>query len=203
MAGAVLGGGHLERPRPSMLLLLTALQSVSFSSRLVAPPRLINLADAQNTPVVRVPGFLQPDEIEALSAAAAQVAASAGEQDIHKRQGAPEGSWSTVFFNHQLVELLPEIHERLFAAAREADAEHWRLLDDERHELAMRCVEYHSVTKGGGIPMDKHHDFGSLLTLDVMLSEPDVDYEGGEFGTLEGVSCARLAPCFLFLLTEL
>ena len=45
-----------------------------------------------------------------------------GEQDLHNRQGAPVGSWHTVFLNNRLAELLPNLHDKLFAAGR-ADAE--------------------------------------------------------------------------------
>ena len=38
---------------------------------------------------------------------------------------------------------------------------------------------------GGGLPDPYHHDIGSLVTVDVMLSDPVTDFEGGEFHTLE------------------
>ena len=154
-------------------------------SRLIRQPRLDSVMEAQRTAVVRVPGFLDEEAIHRVDAVAALVAASAGEQDIHRRQGAPAGSWSTVFINAQLSTLLPTLHDALFAAARQADTQTWKLLDEERSDLAFRCVEYHAVTPGGGIPMAKHHDWGSLLTLDVMLSDPGTDFEGGAFQTLE------------------
>mmetsp|Transcript_8087 Transcript_8087/g.21152 ORF Transcript_8087/g.21152 Transcript_8087/m.21152 type:complete len:297 (-) Transcript_8087:444-1334(-) len=167
-----------------MLPLLTlSIGLVLSSSRLSAPPRLESLPDAQNGQVVRVPAFLSPQEISELCEAA-ESQGDASRQDIHKRQGAPKGSWFTVFLNHKLRLLFPSVHDRMFEAAREADMDAWQLLDSERHELAMRCVEYHSVTTGGGIPMKKHHDYGSLLTLDIMLSDPGSDFEGGDFCTV-------------------
>ena len=155
-------------------------------SRLFSPPRLETLADAQATAVIRIPKFLSTADIDELHQTAADVAANTdnGALDLHRRQGCAENTWFTVFLNHRLKELLPQLHDALFDAARHADGDEWSVLDN-RHELAMRCVEYHSVSVGGGIPMDKHHDFGSLLTLDVMLSEPGVDFEGGTFCTLE------------------
>lgn len=146
------------------------------ASRLISVPRLDNLADAQRTGVVRIPGFLQPSEIDEISAAAARCAESAGEQDIHRRQGAPAGSWNTVFLNWRLHDELRHIHDRMFEAARAADAANWQRLDEQREDLAMRCVEYHSVTVGGGIPMEKHHDFGSLLTLDIVRERRDLEH---------------------------
>ena len=163
-------------------LLALSIGLVSSTSHLSAPPRLETLADAQNGQVVRVPSFLSPREICKLREAAESQ--DAPRQDIHKRQGAPEGSWFTVFLNHRLRLLLPAVHDRMFEAAREADVDAWQLLDSKRHDIAMRCVEFHSVTTGGGIPMKQHHDYGSLLTLDIMLSEPGSDFEGGDFCTV-------------------
>jgi len=154
-------------------------------SRLFAQPRLESLLEAQRSSVVRIPQFLSTSEIERIHEAASETASIEGQQDIHKRQGAPEGTWSTVFFNHHLAALLPELHQRLLDTARTTDAAAWKLLDDERHSLNFRCVEYHVVSEGGGIPMPKHHDFGSLLTMDVMLSDPSSDFSGGTFCTLE------------------
>ena len=48
----------------------------------------------------------------------------------------------------------------------------------------MRCVEYHTVQPGGGLPDPKHHDIGSLLTVDILLS-PRAEFGGGTFSTLE------------------
>ena len=178
------GGARLCDLMVPLFCVCVGVTSSSTRSLHFSPPRLEPLVKAQRSSVTRVPQFISEDEIHALQNAAAVVEADAGRQDLHKRQGAPIGSWSTVFLNHRLAELLPDLHERLFAAARLADATSDAPLLDERHELTFRCAEYHSVTSGGGIPMSKHHDFGSLLTLDLMLSGPE-DFEGGDFCTLE------------------
>ena len=52
-------------------------------------------------------------------------------------------------------------------------------------EVGVRCVEYHTVQPGGGLPDPKHHDIGSLLTVDILLSSPSDDFGGGTFSTLE------------------
>ena len=44
----------------------------------------------------------------------------------------------------------------------------------------MRCVEYHSVRVGGALADKDHYDWGSLVTLDIMLSKSD-EFEGGGF----------------------
>lgn len=53
--------------------------------------------------------------------------------------------------------------------------------------LKPRCIEHHIVLPGGSLADPHHIDEGSLITLDVMLSRPCTDFDGGEFCTLEGV----------------
>ena len=168
-----------------MIALLSAALPTLATPRLATVPRLVNIAVAQQSNVVRIPAFLSDDEIQSIHDAADTVGKNVETHDLHRRQGAPEGSWFTVFLNHRLQELLPDIHTRMMDAARAADAGSWQVLDEERFELNLRCAEYHSVLPGGGIPMAKHHDYGSLLTLDIMLSDSETDFEGGNFETLE------------------
>jgi len=179
------------RPRWSTrLAVYTLLAALVAESRAAAglsdrifSPRLPNPATAQRTSVVRIPAFVDDTEIGAIHAAAAAVRADAGER--LRSNGLEEDTWSTVFFNHRLAELLPSIYEKLVAAARQADAAHgWNVLDAERQSLAMRCAEYHTVHTAGGLPIKKHYDYGSLVTMDIMLS-PTSDFEGGVFSTLE------------------
>ena len=51
--------------------------------------------------------------------------------------------------------------------------------------LSFRVAELHRVQPGGGLRKANHIDHGSLITLDLMLSEPGVDFEGGVLQTLE------------------
>ncbi|KAH8092293.1 hypothetical protein JL720_5261 [Aureococcus anophagefferens] len=50
--------------------------------------------------------------------------------------------------------------------------------------LALRST-LHEVAAGGALPDPDHYDSGSYATIDVMLSAPGVDFEGGHFETLE------------------
>lgn len=45
-----------------------------------------------------------------------------------------------------------------------------------------RVIELHTVGPTGGLPAAKHYDSGSVVTVDLMLAEPD---SGGTFETLE------------------
>jgi predicted 2-oxoglutarate/Fe(II)-dependent dioxygenase YbiX len=69
----------------------------------------------------------------------------------------------------------------ILAAARAANPElpiNWRTVEyHDRHALP-NCG-----APDRGLMDDGHIDSGSLLTVDVMLSEPDADYEGGQLMT--------------------
>ena len=149
-------------------------------------PRLVDASVAQHTPVVRLRGWLGEREMSRLHEAARTVRDEVGE--VVRANGLKPGSWRTVFMNHRLAHLVPEVHASLHEAAREVDARHWQVIDEpnrNRRSLNLRCAEYHTVLPSGGLPMQKHHDRGSLITMDLMLSTPGADFEGGTFQTLE------------------
>ena len=74
--------------------------------------------------------------------------------------------------------------KRLMDLAREVDAKHWNVMNRATRPVVPRCVEYHTVEPGGSLPYPTHYDAGSLVTIDLMLSNTS-DFEGGAFGTLE------------------
>lgn len=54
-------------------------------------------------------------------------------------------------------------------------------------------MEYHEYSVGGRLSAAAHYDAGSLLTLDIMLSTPGVDFDGGEFvAPLADGTCSRV-----------
>ena len=59
------------------------------------------------------------------------------------------------------------------------------MLERATTPLGVRCVEYHTVEPGGSLPFPTHFDSSSLITIDVMLSDPSTEFEGGQFSTLE------------------
>ena len=78
----------------------------------------------------------------------------------------------------------------------QVDAEQgWGLLPRDRAEydsaVGTRCAEYHTMLRGGSLPEPQHHDAGSLLTIDLLLARPGVDFQGGVFQTLEAATLAR------------
>lgn len=147
-------------------------------------PRLVSEADAQRTSVIRREGFLSPHEIQQVHTAAAAVALAHGEEDLAKRQKCAPGSWKTVFLNQRLTEMLPDLAARLWDAVRTADRDHWGLLDEARQQISFRVCEYHTVLPNGGLPTTTHSDWGSLITMDILLSDTST-FEGGELRTRE------------------
>jgi hypothetical protein len=81
--------------------------------------------------------------------------------------------------------LLPELHAKLRRAVADVDAaQGWGLLARlPPDEWAVRCAEYHQMGPSRGLSDPGHYDTGSLITVDVMLSRPGVDHEGGELCT--------------------
>ena len=170
----------------AMLVVTLSLSLALAASRLadrVYNPRLPTATEAQRTSVVRIPRFASDEDIDALHTAAAAIR-DAGAREVVRSNGLETGSWRTIFFNHQLALQLPQLHARMIAAAREADAANWGLLDSRRHGVALRCAEYHTVKEAGGLPMKNHNDDGSLITMDILLSSSD-DFSGGDFCTTE------------------
>ena len=145
-------------------------------------PRLARTEDAQRTRVVRLPRFLTDDEISHLNAVAALLRDEVGE--VQRSNGLEEGSWRTVFFNHRLRERVPWLHEKLLHAALAVDADHWGLIDAQREPLAIRVAEHHTILRSGGLPINNHHDYGSLITMDILLCDTS-EFEGGTFATME------------------
>jgi len=146
----------------------------------LSTPNLVPEVWAQRTPVVRLPGFLNEEDMQSIHELAFAVRAEQG-----KWHGLATGNWQTTFVNQRLPQLLPELWARMVGAMREADAAHFGVLDEHaRHALNLRSAEYHEVLPSGGLPIPKHLDYGSILTIDLMLSDTS-EFEGGVFSTLE------------------
>lgn len=82
--------------------------------------------------------------------------------------------------DNDFVTSCPSLHKKLIGAMQSQPGD-WgpsaRGID-----LNIRCIEYHTYSRGGGLVAPGHCDNGSVLTLSVMLSDPD-DLSGGQFVT--------------------
>ena len=140
---------------------------------------LVPVDVARRSAVKRIPRFLTDEEIDELTATAALVEAEVGAVARPTRGG----GWSTVYLNAELGRLLPWLRERVFAAAADADQKLWGGILKGK-AVNLRCAEYHTVTPPGNLAFERHYDHGSLITIDIMLSDANA-FDGGVFETSE------------------
>ena len=140
---------------------------------------LVPVDVARRTAVKRIPRFLSDQEFDELKATAAAVEAEVGAVARPTRGG----GWSTVYLNAELGRRLPWLRDRVFAAASEADHELWGGILKGK-AVNLRCAEYHTVTPPGNLAFERHYDHGSLITIDIMLSDATA-FDGGAFATSE------------------
>lgn len=150
---------------------------------------LMHPLQAQHTPVIRVPGFLSRKEIseicEVVDRLRAQDAVAFVSKD--KTSDIQGDNWGTTYLhtNGHFQQLFPALLQRIREAIFVIDEHHWQILQTrDRNALNFRCIEHHWY--GPGADLDKasfHYDTGSLITVDMMLSKPGHDFQGGQFYT--------------------
>lgn len=158
---------------------------------------------AQETQVYRIPGFLSQAEIQELHEVAAALVepASVASRSTLYDETLPESTWLVHYLqtDGHLSAYYPRLMDKLFDALVQAnDESSWGLLPSgsaaapetnrerlNRHGINMRCAEYHTMQARGSLADPMHYDAGSLVTLDIMLANPGVDFDGGCFSTLE------------------
>jgi len=92
-------------------------------------------------------------------------------------------TWKTTYLHCGLWarDRIPQILDNILNAAKEIDKSNdWNVLKN-RSVLNFRTIEFHEYTERGGLLnwRDPHFDDGSLITIDIMLADPN-DFEGGE-----------------------
>ena len=144
---------------------------------------------AQRTNVVVLPQLLSLDEIAELrrhvAAVQAQHAVGVVQRGTDGLQS-DAGVWRTCYLHTQghFAEHCPQLRLKLLNAIKQVDEDNWQCLSGRDSEtIHFRTVECHQYCTGGQLSERKHYDSGSLITLDVMLSQPGVDFEGGSFIT--------------------
>ena len=140
---------------------------------------LVPVDVARRSAIKRIPRFLTDAEIDELTATASVVEADVGAVQRPTRGG----GWSTVYLNAELGRRLPWLRERVFGAASAADEELWGGILKGK-AVNLRCAEYHTVTPPGNLAFERHYDHGSLITIDIMLSDSS-SFAGGAFATSE------------------
>lgn len=105
--------------------------------------------------------------------------------DGFRRMDSP---WRTTYLStdHVFQEAYPHLVDQLKDLALKADStQGWNILGRDKNDMRVRVVEIHRVGEHGALPHEDHCDMGSLVTVDCMLSEPEIDFNGGAFCTLE------------------
>ncbi|KAG8470340.1 hypothetical protein KFE25_008761 [Diacronema lutheri] len=139
--------------------------------------------------------LLSPAEIAELHRVATELSCPAATE---YRGGRGDGStaWRVLYVHAggAFQARLPATHAKLRAAAVEADhAGGWGILSGlAPSQWAVRCAEYHTMARSPGLSDPSHFDEGSLVTVDVMLSRPGVDHDGGAFCTRESDGTDRI-----------
>lgn len=148
---------------------------------------LPSLTDAQNMKVYRAPQVLTKTEIYSILKFEEKNRDRMGQR---RRDGngvrALTGAWFTSYLNTDglFEENFKDILNKLMDIALNADKKYWNLVKNGRENVRLRVVELHSVSEKGGLLNKEHFDQGSLITIDVMLSNSD-EFKGGELMTLE------------------
>ena len=129
-------------------------------------------------------------EQDVLSASDIVAVLQLGKEMEDERVWRNEGKSSSVIYlqhGNAFDERLPKISRKLRALGEAAAGE---LYDKPQHGLSTRVVELHRSTVGGGLPELDHYDLGSIITVDVRLSQAG-SYCGGEFRTVEADNSVR------------
>lgn len=144
---------------------------------------------AQRLPLYRIPKLFTKSDIEEVLQFKEDFKEELGNvrRDPHGFRRV-DSSWSThylhtsaLFQSHKKVLL-----DKLLQAALDADKEqNWQILNGDLTDVNIRVIELHTVNAGGGLLDRTHCDKGSLVTVDVMLSDDKIHFSGGEFVTLE------------------
>lgn len=102
------------------------------------------------------------------------------------KKSAITGNWCTSYLhtNRELHKRMPELLQRIRDTIFEVDDQNWGILRHRnKQNLHFRCIEHHDYGAGGMLEAGCHYDTGSLVTVDIMLTQSGEDYEGGELYT--------------------
>ena len=133
---------------------------------------------AECTPVLELRPLLSAAEVAELHAAAR---ALRSRQEPHIYDGPHESLFlhaATAEGEQYYKGACPVVRDKLVPLLRS----HW----PSGEQLGVRCVEYHTYRAGGCLLDADHIDAHSLMTLSVLLSDPEADHDGGEFMTFQG-----------------
>jgi hypothetical protein len=155
----------------------------------IALNNLPSLIDSQKKDVLVFENFLDKNEIDLLLNTVDEIQSECGiskrdKNGIHKYKD-EDAPWKTIYLhtNREIQKKLPQLFDKIMDRIKLKDKETYNLLKDKEN-LSIRTIEYHEVSKGGGLPQKNHFDGGSLYTIDIMLVDTN-EFTGANFMTLE------------------
>jgi hypothetical protein len=170
---------------------------------------LPSLETARLTNAVYLPQFLGEEEVLALHVAIEKIQTDGAGRLCRDAEGMPQiGSapWETTYLHTAggFPRECEQLRERMLELAHNVDEEQgWGLLGSRSASdtstmgpLNFRTVEYHEVRSGGALPNPDHFDGGSLVTVDILLTEQSENFSGGGFATSEADGQMQTYPEF-------
>jgi len=143
----------------------------------------MDIGAAQRTGVVCVEGFL--DGATLRSSLALEDSAQRAKVGTEVRSSKTD-AWQVLFLQTAgfFEREAPLLAQKVSSLAQDVGLKEGWLHSGE--ELHLRVVELHvQRAPGPGLPDPRHYDMDSIVTVDVLLSTPGADFEGGHFKTLE------------------
>ena len=141
-----------------------------------------DVLDAQQTRVVSA-GKVDAEDVATLKRLACR--ASRCGREVRSRNS---DTWQVTFLqtDNFFAEHAPDLLARFTDIAKSIALEEKWLTPARAERLQARVIEWHQQdAPGPGIPDPRHYDMDSLITVDVMCSEPGQDFLGGQLQTLE------------------
>jgi len=160
-------------------------------------PLAMDVFAAQKTTAVRIPALVTPEEAADIHSLAGKcvVLGDGGQRSVsdsvhrigREIRSKDNHLWEVLFLQTDgaFFSALPGVLEKATRAVCEVDrVQGWGLLSGGA--FSVRVVEYHTQHAPSSAIGDTHHyDQDSLVTLDIMLSQPGEDFAGADIQTLE------------------
>jgi len=128
---------------------------------------IMSAAQAESSSALLLRGFLSDAEMALIfEAAAVMPSPEAAQKDYSAETGAHVALnlHKDGYFASKSPELCSKLVQHM-----QSQPGRWA---EPGSALGVRCIEFHTYTEGGGLMMKDHRDYGSVLTLSVLLSDP-------------------------------
>lgn len=145
----------------------------------------MSVIDAQKTVVSRTANFLTEQEQQEILRTVTSLELpryTNSPTDDVDYYGNPIHTTTYLQHNSLFLERLPWLHHKVLKLVQRVNCLHNWGFSLKPRTFSLRVAEYHEMCKGGALSNKYHYDIGSLITVDIMLEEPQ---RGACFQTLE------------------